>query len=179
MNDQTPRLPRRNFLKASSLAVGATALGLPTFIPSSVFGASQRLTLGHIGVGGMGGFHLDRMVALREQGQLNVGAVCDVDEKRLAAAHKKAGENAGAYRDYRHVLERKDLDAVVIGTPDHWHAVQTVHALQCGKHVYVEKPACCTIEEGKAMVRAAKESKKIVQLGSQGRSQRECYLANR
>ena len=89
----------------------------------------------------MGSFHLNRMVALMKQGQTNVAAVCDVDEKRLAAAHKKAGEKSTAYRDYRYVLERKDLDAVVIGTPDHWHAVQTVHALQCGKHVYVEKPA--------------------------------------
>ena len=179
MNDKTPHFARRDFLKASSFALGATALGFPTFIPASAFGASQRLTLGHIGVGGMGGFHLNRMVALMEQGQTSVAAVCDVDEKRLAAAHKKAGGNSKAYRDYRHVLERKDLDAVVIGTPDHWHAVQTVHALQCGKHVYVEKPACCTIEEGKAMVKAASDSKKIVQLGSQGRSQRECYLANR
>ena len=179
MNDKTPHFARRDFLKASSFALGATALGFPTFIPASAFGASQRLTLGHIGVGGMGGFHLNRMVALMEQGQTNVAAVCDVDEKRLAAAHKKAGEKSKAYRDYRYVLERKDLDAVVIATPDHWHAVQTVHALQCGKHVYVEKPACCTIEEGKAMVKAASDSKKIVQVGSQGRSQRECYLANR
>ena len=113
MNDKTPYFARRDFLKASSLALGATALGFPTFIPASAFGASQRLILGHIGVGGMGGFHLNRMVALMEQGQTNVAAVCDVDEKRLIAAQKKAGENSKAYRDYRHVLERKDLDAVV------------------------------------------------------------------
>ena len=179
MNDKTPHFARRDFLKASSFALGATALGFPTFIPASAFGASQRLTLGHIGVGGMGGFHLNHMVALMEQGQINVAAVCDVDEKRLAAAHKKAGENAKAYRDYRYVLERKDIDAVVIATPDHWHAVQTVHARECGKHVYVEKPACCTIEEGKAMVAAASDNKVAVQVGSQGRSQRECYLAHR
>ena len=68
---------------------------------------------------------------------------------------------------------------MVIATPDHWHGVQTVHAAECGKHVYVEKPACCTIEEGKAMVAAANEDKIAVQVGSQGRSQPEAYLAHR
>ena len=68
---------------------------------------------------------------------------------------------------------------MVIATPDHWHAVPMVHAAECGKHVYVEKPACCTIEEGKAMVAAAKKNKVSVQVGSQGRSQREAYLAHR
>ena len=179
MNNKISHLARRDFLKASSLVLGATALGFPTIIPSRAFGASERLTLGHIGVGGMGGFHLNRMVSLMEQGLADVAAVCDADEKRLAGAHKKAGLKSKAYRDYRYVLERKDLDAVVIGTPDHWHAVQTVHALQSGKHVYVEKPACCTIEEGKAMVKAANDNKLVVQVGSQGRSQRECYYANR
>jgi predicted dehydrogenase len=83
------------------------------------------------------------------------------------------------YRDYRYILQRKDIDAVVIATPDHWHGVMTVHAAECGKHVYVEKPACCTIDEGKAMVKAARENKISVQVGSQGRSQPEAYLSHR
>jgi hypothetical protein len=90
-----------------------------------------------------------------DRGQANIAAVCDIDERRLENASRTAGPQADVYRDYRYVLERKDIDAVVIATPDHWHAVQTVHAAECGKHVYVEKPACCTIGEGKAMIEAA------------------------
>lgn len=176
---ETAHPARRDFLKTGSLVIGASALGFPSVIPSRAFGANERLTLGHIGVGGMGGSHLGRMVDFMKQGLVEVAAVCDADENRLAKALAKAGEQAKPCRDYRYVLDRKDIDAVVIATPDHWHAVQTVHALQCGKHVYVEKPACCTIEEGRAMVKAAGDSGKIVQVGSQGRSQAECYLANR
>jgi predicted dehydrogenase len=185
MTQPTLRLDRRKFLQTSAAALGMGAIGFPTLIPSSVLGAngqvspSERINLGHIGVGGMGGGHLSRMVAFMEHGRTNVAAVCDVDQKRLASAVGKTGGKAQPYRDYRYLLERKDLDAVVIATPDHWHAVQTVHAAQCGKHVYVEKPACCTIEEGKAMVKAARDNKIVVQIGSQGRSQKECYLANR
>jgi predicted dehydrogenase len=98
---------------------------------------------------------------------------------RLGKALAKAGPAATAYRDYRYVLERKDIDAVVIATPDHWHGVNLVHAAECRKHVYLEKPACCTIDEGKAMVKSARENKVCVQVGSTGRSQPECYKANR
>ena len=83
------------------------------------------------------------------------------------------------YRDYRYVLDRRDIDAVIIATPDHLHAVQTVHAAECGKHVYVEKPACCTIAEGKSMIEACHRNRVAVQVGSQGRSQPEAYLAHR
>lgn len=161
------------------------ALALPQIVPARVLaapgrvGASERLTLAHIGVGGMGGYHLNEMVQRMNKGEVNIAAVCDVDQTRLDRAAKTAGPQAVPYRDYRHILERKDIDAVVIGTPDHWHAVQTVHAAECGKHVYVEKPACCTIEEGKAMVRAANANKISVQVGSQGRSQPEAYAAHR
>jgi predicted dehydrogenase len=118
----------------------------------------------------MGGFHLDRMVVLMEQGQTNVAAVCDVDEKRLAAAHKKAGEKSKAYRDYRYVLERKDLDAVVIATPDHWHAIQTIAACDAGKDVYIEKPLSITIHEGRRMVEAARRNQRVTQVGTHRRS---------
>ena len=142
-------------------------------------GANDKITLAHIGVGGMGGFHLGAMVDYMKKGVVNIAAVCDCDDGRLTNASATAGPQADVYRDYRYVLERKDIDAVVIATPDHWHAVQTVHAAESGKHVYVEKPAACTIEEGKAMVAAAKNAKVTVQVGSQGRSQPEAYLAHR
>jgi predicted dehydrogenase len=172
------RCRRRDFLKATSLAVG-----LPYLIPSGVLaqpgrpGANARLTVGHIGVGGMGGYHLGDMKGRLDRGQVNIAAVCDVDDQRLQNASKVAGPQADVYRDYRYVLERKDIDAVVMATPDHWHGVQTVQACESGKHVYVEKPASCTIEEGQAMIAAAKQNKVSVQVGSQGRSTGDAYAA--
>jgi len=178
-------MARRAFLQRTGVAaLGASAIGFPQLVPSTVLGAAdqpganERLTIAHIGVGGMGSGHLSYMLARRSRNEVNIAAVCDVDEKRLASAFESTGKQAKPYRDYRYILERKDIDAVVIATPDHWHGVQTVHAAQSGKHVYVEKPACCTIEEGKAMVAAAKTNKVCVQVGSQGRSQPEAYKAN-
>jgi len=177
---QSNQLNRREFL----VAAGAAA-SVPYLIPSGVLakagkpGANERIVTAHIGVGGMGGYHLDDMKNRMNAGQVKIAAVCDADENRLAKAVMTAGAGVTPYRDYRYILERKDIDAVVIATPDHWHAVQMVHAAECGKHVYVEKPACCTIEEGKAMVAAANKNKVSVQVGSQGRSQPEAYLAHR
>lgn len=181
--ERNGKLSRRKFLQISGTA--ASALSLPCFVPARSLaapgrqGANERLTLGFVGVGGMGTHHLNEMLARVKRGLVNIAAVCDVDEKRLAAASRAAGPQADVYRDYRYILQRKDIDALVIATPDHWHGVQTVHAAECGKHVYVEKPACCTIEEGKAMVAAARKNKVAVQVGSQGRSQPEAYLAHR
>jgi predicted dehydrogenase len=180
---QPKQITRRQFL--TTAASGAAAIGVPYLIPARVLagsgkaGAGERLTIAHIGIGGMGGFHLRDMKRFQENGTVNIAAVCDVDEKRLAGAVKTAGAGVDAYRDYRYILERKDIDAVVIATPDHWHAVQMVHAAECGKHVYVEKPACCTIAEGRAMAAAAGKYKVSAQVGSQGRSQPEAYLAHR
>lgn len=184
MRKKEGEIRRRTFLKGIG-ASAATVAGFPYFVRSTVLaapgrsGANERLTLGHIGVGGMGTFHLNDCIHRMKDGQVNVAAVCDADETRLAKAADLAGPGAQPYRDYRYILERKDIDAVIIATPDHWHAVQMVHAAESGKHVYVEKPACCTIEEGKAMVKAAHDNKIAVQVGSQGRSQPEAYLAHR
>jgi predicted dehydrogenase len=174
------KLNRRGFLAAAGAAIGA-----PTIIPSRVLaapgrpGANDRLVIGHIGVGGMGTTHLRQMKRFETYGITRVAAVCDVDEKRLAAAVKEAGPGVTPYRDYRYICERNDIDAVVIATPDHWHAVQTVHACETGKHVYVEKPASVTIEEGKAMVAAARANKRAVQVGAQGRSGLGAYYTCR
>jgi len=171
-------MKRREFLTTA-----AAAVSLPYLLPGEALarpgkpGANERLTLGHIGVGGMGGYHLGDIKGRATRGEVNLAAVCDVDENRLASASRVAGPQADVYRDYRYVIQRKDIDAVVIATPDHWHGVQTVHACECGKHVYVEKPACCTIEEGKAMVAAAQKNKIAVQVGSQGRSTPDCHAA--
>ncbi len=176
----TSKFSRREFLAAA----GAAAT-VPYLIPSDVLakanrpGANDRIVTAHIGVGGMGGYHLRDMKRRMDNGEATIAAVCDADENRLAKAVMTAGAGVKPYRDYRYILQRKDIDAVVIATPDHWHAVQMVHAAESGKHVYVEKPACCTIEEGKAMIATAKKNKVSVQVGSQGRSQPEAYLAHR
>lgn len=156
---------------------------MPCLLPPGVLasagkpGANDRLTLAHIGVGGMGSVDLANMKVFREQGSVNVAAVCDVEEERLAAVVQKAGAGVQPYRDYRYILDRKDIDAVVIATPDHWHAVQTVQACETGKHVYVEKPSSVTVAEGRAMITAARRFRRVVQVGSQARSAKPAHDA--
>jgi predicted dehydrogenase len=175
------QLNRRQFLAAAGTAVASA----PYLIPSGVLaargrsGANERITTAHIGVGGRGGGLMREVKRFQEDGVTKIAAVCDIDRSRLAKALEQAGARVEPYHDYRYILERKDVDAVVIGTPDHWHGVQVVHAAECGKHIYCEKPASCTIEEGKAMVAAVKKNNVSVQIGSQGRSQPEAYLAHR
>jgi predicted dehydrogenase len=172
MNTPQPsRVNRRQFLTTSALAVGAWNL-LPSGVLSAPGrpGANERFVVAHIGVGGMGMTHLNNMLRFQKDGKVRIAAVCDADDNRLEAAATNAGSGVAAYADYRHILERKDIDAVLIATPDHWHAVQTVHACQSGKHVYVEKPASVTVREGQAMVAAARANKVAVQVGAQART---------
>lgn len=166
-------MTRRRFIGNSGMAglSGIIGFGIaPQFLRAEARGANDRLTLGYIGVGGMASGHLGRGLRLREEGRADVAAVCDVDSNRLAQAHERAGGQCKAYGDYRKLLERKDIDAVVIGTPDHWHAMQTVDACDAGKHVFVEKPSCCTPSGGRAMIEAARRNNSVVQVGAQGRS---------
>ncbi len=172
------KLKRREFL-----ATAAAAASLPYLVPSGVLavegreGANGKLTIGHMGIGGMGSGHLHDIKGRADRGEVNLAAICDADDRHLENASKIAGPKADVYRDYRYLLERKDIDAVIMATPDHWHGVGMVHAAESGKHVYVEKPACCTIEEGRAMIAAAEKNKVSVQVGSQGRSTGDAYAA--
>ncbi len=170
---------RETIRRRDLLAAGIAAT--PYLIPGGVLaapgkpGANDRIVVGMIGVGGMGRKHLRDMQEFEKQGKVRLAALCDCDSVRLAEAMKMAQSDTkdGAIegvRDYRYLLQRPGIDAVVISTPDHWHAVQTVHACETGKHVYVEKPASVTIEEGKAMVAAARKHRRAVQVGAQGRS---------
>lgn len=156
---------RRTFLRQTT-AAAAVGMALPTFIPARVFGANERIHTGHIGLGGQGRGNLGKF-------SNQAIAVCDVDQNRLAAAVKRIGKEGDpniGYSDYRKLLDRKDIDAVVISTPDHWHALPTIHACQAGKDVYCEKPLSLTIAEGRGMVAAARKHERIVQTGSQQRS---------
>ena len=172
---KSPGLSRRRFLQTAG-AAGAGVIGLPMIIPRCALGASGQagaagqFVVGLIGTGGMGGSHLANLMRFQKEGKVRLVAVCDCDDNRLEAAWENAEKKATPYRDYRYILERKDIDCVVIATPDHWHAVQTVHACQAGKHVYVEKPASVTVREGQAMVAAARANKVAVQVGAQART---------
>jgi predicted dehydrogenase len=151
---------RRNFVKTSGL--GLTALSA-----SRVLGANDRLNIGLIGCGGRG-----RGVArsMREAPNVAYTAVADVYKTNGEIAREWAGADARFFQDFRKLLEVKDLDAVHIATPDHWHAIISILACQAGKDVYVEKPTSLTVREGRLMVNAARQYNRIVQVGTQHRS---------
>ncbi|UCF38289.1 MAG: Gfo/Idh/MocA family oxidoreductase [Acidobacteriota bacterium] len=180
------QIARRKFLTTAAKSVGLGAVGFPHIIPSDVLsapgrmGANDRIYIGHIGMGGRARGLWRELKGLRDAGAATSVAICDVDRRALDRTNKDSvAPGAQVYHDYRALLERKDIDAVVIGTPDHWHGVQFVHAAESGKHIYCEKPACCTIEESRAMVAAAEKAGVVSQIGSKGRSQPEAYLMHR
>ncbi len=158
------KLNRREFVKATS----AVATAIPAL--RNVLGANERLIMGVIGPGGPP-FAQGRNVmrSFLRQGA-EIAAVCDVYEPHAEEAKVESGGKAQVFRDYQKLLEMKDLDAVIIATPDHWHALPTIHACQAGKHVYVEKPLATSIGEGRRMVEAARKYNRIVQAGTQHRS---------
>jgi predicted dehydrogenase len=157
---------RRTFLGAAS--VGTAAWTLAGFAQAA---ASRKVVLGLIGPGGMGTHHLKQLCARKD---VSLAYVCDVDEKRLAAAAKlvesATGKAPRAVKDLRQVLDDRAVDGVFIATPDHWHAPASILALDAGKHVYVEKPCCHNIREGRLMADAVKRSGKCLQVGTQSRS---------
>jgi len=186
MSAKNLAISRRRFLRGTGLAAGGLAgLRWPLLAASGTVGgpgrpgASLKLTIGHIGLGGMGLTHLANMRRFQAEGKVRVAALCDVDENQLEAGANNAGRDIPCYHDYRYLLDRKDIDAVIIATPDHWHAAQTVHACQTGKHVYVEKPASVTVAEGRAMVNAARANKVAVQVGAQGRTAKGAWYTCR
>jgi predicted dehydrogenase len=161
------RIDRREFIK--STAGGAIAAGIALQHQSAsarILGANDRIIIGFVGTGRQGEGNLKGFL---KHNDVQVAALCDVYSTNLdkAAALVPAAER---YTDFRRLLDRKELDAVVVSTPDHWHALQTIIGCQAGKDVYVEKPISLTIEEGKRMVQAARKYDRIVQVGTQQRS---------
>lgn len=170
----TQTLHRRRFL-GQLAASGAGALLAPAIAHRGFLGAAspnERIITGHIGVGGMGSGHLNNL-----KGQC--GAICDVDEQHLQKAAGVVGRYVPLHKDFRALLDQKDIDAVFIATPDHWHGVMAIYACEAGKDVYVQKPASVTIEEGRKMVEAAERCGRVMQVGSQGRSTPAAYQACR
>ena len=174
--------------KALSMAVRGTfassvvAAGFPAIVPASVFGAgapSNRINVGAIGTGRISRGH--DMPGIWKYDQARIVAVCDLDSRRMEDAKvlvngyysKKTGkpyDGVAGYLDYKQLLASKDVDAVVISTPDHWHALIAITAVEAGKDVYLQKPASLTIAEGRALSNAVHRTGRIFQIGSQQRS---------
>ncbi len=160
MSDQ---LARRDFVKRGLATAGVTLAA-----NARVLGANDRIRVGVIGPGRQGRGDMRNFLANPD---VEVVALCDVYEPHLLRAKQDAKlPEVATYKDFRQVLDRKDVDAVLVATPDHWHALMTVEACKAGKDVYVEKPACVVVEEGRRMVQAARKYNRIVQLGTQQRS---------
>lgn len=158
-------IDRRTFVQQSAAVTGVAVVA--GTVKSAPLGSNDRIRLGIIGVGNRGDQLLDAFLPHRD---CQFVAVCDVYEPYVHAAQRKLGGDVKLYRDYRSMLEQPDIDAVVIATPDHWHALQCIEACQAGKDVYVEKPLSLAIGEGREMVNVANDTKRVTQVGLHRRS---------
>jgi predicted dehydrogenase len=199
MKSASPRLSRRKFLQRQ-LAWAGACLAAPLWLPAPVLGRggalppSERVAMGFIGVGGQGAGHLLGGAWTYLAGgytarkDVQVLAVCDVWRDRRERARDRVNQHyqqvygqAGyrpceAYTDFRHVLDRADIDAVLIASPAHWHAVMSVMAAQAGKDIYCEKPTACTIRESQAVLHAVRRYGRVYQAGTQQRSEYNGYF---
>ncbi len=187
MNEGKNRISRRDFVRAAA----ATA-ALPIILPPAATGdekkagPGERITLGFIGMGTQNRGHLRSFLGQKD---VQVLAVCDVDTTRRDSAKQMVEERyaqdtksgtykgCGAYNDFRELLARADIDAVVIATPDHWHAIPVLEACRAGKDIYCEKPLTLTIHEAKTLIDAVRKTNRVFQTGSQQRSSREFRVA--
>jgi predicted dehydrogenase len=185
------RVDRRRFLTAAGNAMAASAMvgGFPAIVPSSVFGAtspSNRINVGAIGTGRISRGH--DLPGVWQHDIARIVAVCDLDANRLEDAKKLVNEHYAkatgkpydgvtGYANYRDLLANKDVDAVVISTPDHWHCLITIDAVEAGKDVYLQKPTSLTIAEGRALSNAVHRTGRIFQIGSQQRSTVQFHYA--
>jgi len=168
---------RRDFLKTSSAAAIAGTAAATTSASARAAGSNERLRIGFIGPGGRGfGAHVKSLAKLRNDGaNIELAAIAEVysNQRDMVAdfVHEQNGNQPAKYEDYRDMIAKEDLDAVAIGTPDHWHCKQTIDALQAGLHVYCEKPMTKTAEEALEVFKAWKKSDRVMQVGVQGTSQ--------
>ncbi len=176
MSTEKESMSRRELLGGAGLVgVGLAAGILPVHAEATSrrrrVGANDKLVIGLIGCGGMGAVDMGKLM---EKPEVQVAALCDVDKNRMPNDIKnvtaKYGKAPDLYGDYRKMLERKDLDAVIVGTPDHWHALILINAVEAGKDAYCEKPISHDITEAKSMAAAVKHYNKIVQVGTWQRS---------
>jgi predicted dehydrogenase len=170
---------RRQFLKTASTA--AMVAAAPAVVTTKLFGQgapSSLISVGIIGTGNIAEQHIETLLGYPEA--VRILAVCDVDRDRREAALARIRSRSGrndcvAYGDFRELNRRRDIDAVFVCTPDHWHALNAIDAVQNGKDVYVEKPMTLTIREGRALVAAARRHQRVVQHGTQHRSMKRFH----
>jgi predicted dehydrogenase len=157
---------RRNFLR-NSVVAGAALAAMPML-------RAQKMGKYRTALIGSGWWGMNILRTAMASNTVNAVALCDVDDNllnpALAEVEKLSGEKPGRYKDYREMLAKEKPEIVIVGTPDHWHALNTIDALRAGAHVYVEKPIGHTIREGQAMVRAARAAKRVVQVGTHRRA---------
>ena len=170
---------RRDFMKTAvgaSVALGVASAVRPKPALARVAGANDRINLGIIGVGGRGNYLLGQFLQIsKADGKAQVVAVSEVYEKRRKAAAEKSG--ATGYLDYREIIHNQDIDAVVIATPDHWHASMALEAMNAGKDVYLEKPMTRTVDEARHVYETSVKTKRILQIGSQTTSADQWWKA--
>ena len=147
--------------------VATTTLGLTALSASRVLGANERINVGLIGFGLIGRFHL---AALKGQPDVQVTAISEAHQGRLDQGAEMAGSQPAKYRDFRKLIADKNVDAVYVATPDHWHALMMMLACDAGKDVYVEKPLTLFVREGRWMLEVAKRTQRVIQVGTQNRS---------
>ncbi|MGI6454834.1 MAG: Gfo/Idh/MocA family protein [bacterium] len=165
---QNSHITRREFSKLTATAIAA---GVPAI---NVSGANEKIHLGFIGLGGRGSHHLSQFVQFDD---VEIVSLCDPYKPHIERNAERVGHKVQMTQDFRQVLDNPDVDAVVIASPDHWHAIQTILACQASKDVYVEKPLSRTIEEGRRLIEAVDKTKRIVQVGQQQRSSKQFQKA--
>ncbi|MEY2407360.1 MAG: hypothetical protein QOF48_30 [Verrucomicrobiota bacterium] len=176
---------RRSFLKTTAVVTTAAPFLLPSHVWSAATKPNDQLTIGFIGIGTQGRGLLGGFLGKKETRTI---AVCDVDTHRREAAKKQVEDHyaklndasykgCAEYPDFRELLMRPDIDAVVIATPDHWHALIAIAAAKAGKDIYCEKPLCQSLHEARAMVNAVRSNKRVFQTGSMQRSSKEFRIA--
>lgn len=168
---------RRAFIKKTAVTATGVFAGAHAFSAASysrIIGSNDRINLAVIGLRGRGGELMNQFAGMHDQGVF-IKTLCDADSdflepRAISCADRQNGSKPGIEKDMRKVFDDPDIDAVIIATPNHWHALATVWACQAGKHVYVEKPASHNVWEGRKMVQAARKYKRLVQVGFQNRS---------
>lgn len=168
---------RRKFLHQIAAGAGVAATSNWTARSyASVVGANERLRIGVIGCGGMANSHMNALLKMKESDNIDISAVCDIYQKRLDDAAAKTGGDP--VKDYRELLDRGDVDYVLIATPEHWHHRMALDALDAGKHVYVEKPMTHTIEQSQEVLSKVRGSGLKLQVGVQGMSDESYEVAH-
>ena len=169
-------MTRRRFLAGA--AIGAAGIGLARKLDAGgVVGANDRIQFGVIGCGGMGTGHVRSLVQRGDADNVKVVGVCDVYQRRITRA-KEASPGSEGYMDYRRMLDRKDIDAVLIATPDHWHGKISMDAMEAGKNVFCEKPMTHTVEQAIAVRDTVRRTKRILQVGPQATGQDKFWKAH-